>query len=120
MRASGTETRVPSGAVAAGADVVEVGQSGDPAQVGEAAGMDDGGADEVDQLLLDQGAGVPDAVEHLAELLSVLGKVRFAGRVSGQAAIAGDLVQIATSLNAAIFRVVDAVVVRQLRTRLVG
>ena len=36
------------GAVAAGFDVVEVGEAGDAAHVGDAAGVDDSGADVVD------------------------------------------------------------------------
>ena len=53
--------------MAAGADVVEVGEAGDPPQVGDPAGVDDGGADVVDQLLLDQLLAVPDRVEDLAD-----------------------------------------------------
>src|SRR3546814_9753483 len=40
---------------------------GDAAQMGDAAGMDDGGADIVDQLVLDQLAAIPDGVEDLTD-----------------------------------------------------
>ncbi len=53
-------------AVAAGAHLVQRGEVGDAAQVRDAAGVHDGGADVVDQLLLDQLLAVPDGVEHLA------------------------------------------------------
>ena len=47
--------------------LIEVGEGGDAAQVGDAAGVHHGRADVVDQLLLDQLLGVPDGVEDLAD-----------------------------------------------------
>ena len=52
--------------VAAGAHLVQRRQVGDAAQVRDAAGVDDGGADVVDELLLDQALAVPDGIEDLA------------------------------------------------------
>ena len=48
------DRRQVGGAVAAGAHLVEVGEVGDAAQMGDAAGMHHGGADIVDQLFFDQ------------------------------------------------------------------
>ena len=53
-------------AVAAGADLIEIGEVRDLAQMADAAGMDHGGADIVDQLVLDQFAAIMDRVEDLA------------------------------------------------------
>ena len=54
------------GAVVAGADVVERGEVGGLFGVGEAAAMDDGHADVVDELVADEVVRVPDGVEDLA------------------------------------------------------
>ena len=53
--------------MAAGAHLVQRGQVGDAPQVRDAAGVHDGRADVVDQLVLDQVLAVPDRVEHLAD-----------------------------------------------------
>ena len=55
-----------SGAVAAGAHLVQRGKVCYAAQVGDAAGMHHGGTDVVDELLADQVLAVVDRVEHLA------------------------------------------------------
>lgn len=54
------------GAVEAGAHLMQRGKIGQPAHMRDAAGMDNGGADVVDQLLLDQVLAVPERIEHLA------------------------------------------------------
>ena len=54
------------GAVVAGADVVERGKVGGLFCVGDAAAVDDGHADVVDQLMADEVVGVPDGVEDFA------------------------------------------------------
>src|SRR3990167_9895796 len=59
--------RQVGGAVATGLDVVQVGEGGDLLQVGDAAGVQHGGAQVVDQLLFDQLLGVPDVGEDLAD-----------------------------------------------------
>src|SRR5882724_7542247 len=48
------------GAVTAGADVVEVGEAGDFSQMGNSAGVHDGGADVIDQLFLDELLAIVD------------------------------------------------------------
>ena len=53
-------------AVRAGAHAVEVREGEDPAQVRDAAGVRNGGADVVDEPFGDQLLAVPDRVEHLA------------------------------------------------------
>ena len=52
--------------MAAGAHVVELGQVRDLAQVGDAAAVDHGHADVVDELLFDEAVAVVDGVEDLA------------------------------------------------------
>ena len=54
-------------AVAAGADLIEIGKRRDPAQMADAASVDHRRADIVDQLLLDKLLGVPDRIEDLAD-----------------------------------------------------
>ena len=54
-------------AVRAGAHAGRARRGGDLAQVGDAAGVHDRGADVVDELLLDQLLAVVDRVEHLAD-----------------------------------------------------
>ena len=54
-------------AVRAGAHLVERGEVEDPPQVGDAAGVHDGGAHVVDELLGDQVLDVPDRVQDLAD-----------------------------------------------------
>ena len=54
------------GAVVAGADVVEGGEVGGLFGVGDAAAVDDGHADVVDELVADEVVGVPDGVEDFA------------------------------------------------------
>src|ERR1700739_131532 len=51
--------------MATGLDVIEIGELRDSSQVADAARMHDGGANVVDQLLLDQLLAIPNAVEDL-------------------------------------------------------
>ena len=53
--------------MAAGADLVQAGQIGNDAQMRNATCVRDGGADVVDQLLLDQIFAIPHCVENLAD-----------------------------------------------------
>jgi len=53
------------GTVGAAADVVEIGELEDAPEVGDPTGVDDVGADEVDELLGDELLAVPDGVEDL-------------------------------------------------------
>ena len=59
------DRRQVGGAVAAGAHLVHGGKVGNTAQVRDAAGVHDGGADVVNELVLNQVFAVPQAVENL-------------------------------------------------------
>ena len=52
--------------MAAGTDLIERGEIGDAAQVGDPARADDSAADVIDQLVLDQLARIPERVENFA------------------------------------------------------
>ena len=54
QRRAHAHRREVGGSVAAGAHAIEIGEVGDPPQMGDPAGVDHRGADVVDQLLLDQ------------------------------------------------------------------
>ena len=49
-----------------GSNLIELGEVGDSPQVGNTPGVDDRGANEVDQLLGDQGLAVVDRIENFA------------------------------------------------------
>src|SRR3546814_10176983 len=66
-RGAHADRRQVGGAVAAGADLKELSQRGDPAQLRDAAGMNHGSPDVVDELILDELAAVVDGVEDFAE-----------------------------------------------------
>src|SRR5882672_9179164 len=55
------------GAVTAGADVVEVGEAGDFSQLGNSAGVHDGGAAVIDPLFLDELLAIVDGIEDFTD-----------------------------------------------------